>query len=815
MIAHKHLIQAAYWVGPGKGCFLLSKNWEKRSLPPVRIAGEQLVIQNLQPMQPDDIGVFTGHYEERDSIIFCLDPERHPHVDFKHNPVRVAGIFNNWGRSEDASSFELSASYGPSGRPLYTVAIPRDQIIKDKKEIAFKFVTRSWHWLTPLRCSPNLSKDKSGHLNYTLNFFQTGRHAFTFEVTKERGMDQNATLIWDNDLATPIRPGLFFYDLKSDTECGLLFSANTVTFRLFAPRATRVCLEIHTSTNPKRSRHDLILSNDQVTWEISLTGDLHGSYYSYYVDGPNDKCTTHFDFTLPLLDPYAKATVGPQGPAIILDPAKDHTPNKKYDPPRWEDLNILECHVRDLTQLSPVKLNKNQRQGFTGVTQLLNQKNNYLKEIGVNALEFQPVQQFDSAQTSQYHWGYMTNAYFAPCAWYGTDPLNASQNREFRDMVEACHQNNLSVIIDVVYNHVGEPPNLLSIDKAYYFHLDEAGKLINWSGCGNTLRSESAMSQRLIIESLTHLIEHYAVDGFRFDLAELISIEVLKKIGDALKTIKPSIILIAEPWSFRGSIQWDTRMAGYSYWNDGFREFAREYVLGKSDSATLAYYAEGCIEHMSDWPSQSINYVESHDDRCWIDQITENQDYNGETPTHNDTLRTHMMVALLYTSLGIPLLSSGQDFMRSKKGRNNTYLRGDVNALDYKRIERYQRTHNYFKKWIAFRQSSFGKILRLSKNPKNGYLRFFNCDDDCDSATALLFNADCQLGNTQILLALNPHSKTHRIQLHDLACEDWRPVASIEEFDLNGINDTQLKSREKCIHIEPMNLGLWLRAEEL
>ena len=151
--------------------------------------------------------------------------------------------------------------------------------------------------------------------------------------------------------------------------------------------------------------------------------------------------------------------------------------------------------------------------------------------------------------------------------------------------------------------------------------------------------------------------------------------------------------------------------------------------------------------------------------------------------------------------------------MRSKKGYNNTYLRGDVNALDYHRIERYQRTHQYFKKWITFRQSSFGKIFRLSKNPTNGYLRFFNCDDNCSSATALLFNADCQLGNKQILLALNPHSETHRIQLHDLAFEDWRPIATIEEFDLNGINDIQLNSSERCIDIEPMNLGVWLRAE--
>ena len=129
MIPHDYSIQSAFWVGPGKGCVLLSKNWKERSLPPIRISGKRLLLHNLQPMHADKIGVFTGYYEEKHSIIFCLDPDRHPHVDFKHNPVRVAGIFNNWGRSEDASSFELSPSNSTSGKALYTVAIPRDRLI--------------------------------------------------------------------------------------------------------------------------------------------------------------------------------------------------------------------------------------------------------------------------------------------------------------------------------------------------------------------------------------------------------------------------------------------------------------------------------------------------------------------------------------------------------------------------------------------------------------------------------------------------------------------------------------------------------------
>jgi pullulanase len=102
----------------------------------------------------------------------------------------------------------------------------------------------------------------------------------------------------------------------------------------------------------------------------------------------------------------------------------------------------------------------------------------------------------------------------------------------------------------------GEPNHLLHIDKAYYFQLDEAGNLTNWSGCGNDLRCDTPMGRRLIIDSLTHLVETYDVDGFRFDLAELIGVEVLREIEAALKRVKPSIVLIAEPWSFRGHIAW-------------------------------------------------------------------------------------------------------------------------------------------------------------------------------------------------------------------------------------------------------------------
>jgi pullulanase/glycogen debranching enzyme len=405
----------------------------------------------------------------------------------------------------------------------------------------------------------------------------------------------------------------------------------------------------------------------------------------------------------------------------------------------------------------------------------------------------------------------MTNNYFAPCAWYGSDPASASQNAEFREMVEACHRRDLSVIVDVVYNHVGEPPHLLFIDKAYYFHVDADGSLINWSGCGNVLRAESAMALRLIIESLVHLVEAYEVDGFRFDLAELIGIEALKRIGDALRAVKPSIVLVVEPWSFRGSIQWDARMAGFAFWNDGFREFLKTYVRGHGNADGLYYFAKGSLDHMAAWPSQSVNYVESHDDRTWIDDITENDGQNGEHPTYNDIQRTHIMAALLYTSVGIPLLSCGQDFLRSKLGVSNTYLRGDLNALDYDRIGHFGQTHFYFRQWIAFRRSEWGAVLRLKENPGDGYLRVFKCENGERSAAALLFNADRALGPRQVLLALNPHFDEARIHLHDSDGEGWKELADVRNFNFEGIMNGRLDVGGRNLHIGPMDLGLWVR----
>jgi pullulanase len=374
-------------------------------------------------------------------------------------------------------------------------------------------------------------------------------------------------------------------------------------------------------------------------------------------------------------------------------------------------------------------LGADERFGFAGLKKWVESEDFYLKKLGVNCVELQPVQEFDSRTRDEYHWGYMTVNWFSPASAYSNDPVTASGVKELQELVAAFHRQGMAVVLDVVYNHVGEPAHLLFVDKLYYFELADDGSLLNWSGCGNDTRCRSAMTKRLIIDSLIHLIEVYGVDGFRFDLAELLGVPVLREIEAAVKRVKPDAILIAEPWSFRGHIAAALRQTGWTSWNDGYRNFVRGWVRGAGSADKLEYFLKGSPWHFAAWPAQTINYVESHDDRTWIDEITEHAGNNGDRPTLNDIRRSHLMAAVLFASIGIPMLSAGQDFLRSKHGVNNTYQRGDLNALDYRRLARYRGTHRYFAEWIAFRRSPAGKHFRHWTRPGEGYFRSFVGND--------------------------------------------------------------------------------------
>lgn len=814
MASRANTLASATLESPTRGVIELQRDWRGKSVPVFVIAGGALRMRRLERVPTSKFGLEAGYHFPQEGVIeFLLDPADYPGLDPQVDDVRVAGEFNGWRGAE-----ELGWTMKPrslAGRPVLAWSGPAEPVLAGGRR--FKFVTAGHRWLPVPWGAPGVERDEGGNLNRVIDPERTGCHLFGFELEAPADLSVSLTVRWAEGHAgdqVPLRPGGFFYDLASELPLGVYPQRGQTVFRIFAPRAKSVelavCAALAEQDRPHRYRLARRADADGAAgvWELTLEGNLHGWFYWYQVDGPRDAFGA-FDPKRRVLDPYALATVGREGPGIILDRARLNpvAAARDFKTPAWHDLVICEAHVRDLAAGAPVAADENERRGFAGLKKWVESEEFYLSRLGVNCVELQPLQEFDNRTREEYHWGYMTVNYFAPASAYATRPDAASGVRELQDLVRAFHARGIAVIVDVVYNHVGEPAHLMFLDKLYYFEQDAAGQLSNWSGCGNDLRCSAAMAKRLVIDSCAHWLEVYGVDGFRFDLADLVGVAVLKDVEVALKRVKPDVILIAEPWSFRGHAAGELRDTGWASWNDGYRNFLRDYVHGGGSRETLEYFLKGSPWYYAKWPAQTVNYTESHDDRCWIDVITENPNNDGHWPTANDRRRTHLMAALLFVSVGIPMICEGQDMLKSKHGANNTYQRGDLNALDYERILRFPATHAYFADWIAFRRSETGRLLRHFSRASEGFFQFIWGEGS--AAAAIVFNADLSQGPRRLLFAINPGSGDVMLPVGEWAALPWRQLADQERF-LPADRPAGARRVAEKLFVPALGCGLWL-----
>ena len=814
MASRANALVSATLESPTRGVIELRHDWRGRSVPVFVIAGGAFRMRRLERQATARFGLRAGYHFPKEGVIeFVFDPATQPDLDLERETVHVAGEFNGW-RGAELVEWAMRPRV-LAGRPVLTWSGPAEPVLAGG--LRFKFVTAKHQWMPVPWDAPAVERDPGGNLNRVIDPDRTGCHLFGFELEAPADLSASLTLRWAEGHAgeqVPLRPGAFFYELASDLPLGVYPRADGTVFRIFAPRAKSVelavCGALAEQDRPHRYRLSRRADADGAAgvWEIALEGNLHGWYYWYQVDGPRDPFGV-FDPKKRILDPYALAAVGREGPGIVLDRARIESvsADRSFKTPAWHDLVICEAHVRDLTVRAPVEAGEQERRGFAGLKKWVESDDFYLGRLGVNCVELQPLQEFDNRTREEYHWGYMTANYFAPASAYATRPEAASGVGELQELVRAFHARGVAVIVDVVYNHVGEPAHLMFLDKLYYFEQDAAGQLSNWSGCGNDTRCSAAMMKRLIVDSCAHWLEVYGVDGFRFDLADLVGVPVLKDVEAALKRVKPDVILIAEPWSFRGHAAGELRDSGWASWNDGYRNFLRDYVHGIGARETLEYFLKGSPWYYAKWPAQTVNYVESHDDRCWIDVITENANFDGDQPTVNDRRRSHLMAAVLFSSIGIPMLCEGQDFLKSKHGVNNTYLRGDLNALDYSRIHRFPSTHAYFADWIAFRLSETGRLLRHFSRASEGFFQFVWAENS--NAAAVVYNADLSQGSQRLLFAINPTLADVELPVGEWAASPWRQVADHERFIPP---DRPAASRQVSprLWMPALSCGLWL-----
>ncbi|MFL3659440.1 MAG: alpha-amylase family glycosyl hydrolase, partial [Opitutales bacterium] len=488
MSSETHRITKAFFASLTEGIVELSSDWRALRPPHLSIEGELVGHLDLERLLPSDFAWESRYFVDgQGRAVFVFDPNLYPYVDYDKVGVYVAGPFNGWQEALGQEAWQLKLEE-IDGKAAYVARCPVAAL--GAGEVSFKFVTEGHVWLPVDSEAPNVAHDGDGNRNYVFSDKRSGRHRFRFALQRPVDLSEVHYLIYHGRVHSQrayLEPGPFFYELKSEKPLGAIVGDSETVFRLFAPRAKWVKVGFFMPGETEEAIHWVLMErSEDFVWETSVPRNLAGAYYWFRLDGPDGACSL-FDPKFKILDPYAKATVSREGPGIVVDDG-EYAAMPAFHPAAWQDLVTMEVHTRDLVAGLPEFSDESRPLGFADLERYVKSDAFYPKSLGANALELQPVQENDSQSYGEYHWGYMTANFFSPASSYASDPQSGSQVEEFRSLVNRLHEQGMAVILDVVYNHVGEPAHLMFIDKLYYFHLEQDGTPVNWSGCGNDLR---------------------------------------------------------------------------------------------------------------------------------------------------------------------------------------------------------------------------------------------------------------------------------------------------------------------------------------
>ncbi|MED3599863.1 type I pullulanase, partial [Bacillus thuringiensis] len=490
---------------------------------------------------------------------------------------------------------------------------------------------------------------------------------------------------------------LFYY---SGNDLGNTYTAQHTKFRLWAPTASEAKLVTYKNWNDKIGAEINMQQGEKGTWTAELKGNQKGLLYTYKVK-IGDKWTE-------AVDPYVRAASvnGDKGAVVNLEETnpKKWKVNKKPKFKTPEDAIIYELHVRDLS-IQPESGIK-QKGKYLGVTEKgtkgpegVKTGLDHIKELGVTHVQFLPI--FDYASVNeetlnepQYNWGYDPKNFNVPEGSYSTNPYEPTVRiTELKQMVQTLHDNNLRVVMDVVYNHMynAAESNFHKLVPGYYYRYNEDGTFANGTGVGNDTASERKMMRKFMIDSVTYWAKEYNLDGFRFDLMGIHDYETMNEIRKAVNQIDPSIILHGEGWDLNTPLAAELKanqknaekMKGIAHFNDNIRDGLKGSVFEEKENGFI-----NGKENMEDRikkgitagidydtnsstyqdPEQVLTYVEAHDNHTLWDK------FELTNPGDSDEVRTQMhklSSSILLTSQGIPFLHAGQEFMRTKYGDHN------------------------------------------------------------------------------------------------------------------------------------------------
>jgi isoamylase len=495
-------------------------------------------------------------------------------------------------------------------------------------------------------------------------------------------------------------------------------------------------------------------------WHVRIDGLPDEFAYGYRVDGPKG-IGNRYDPSIVLIDPASRALAcgrpwgNPDGNArrsLLTRVTNDRSDDVNPRIPR-EDTILYELHVRGFT------VDPSSGVRHPGTFAGLVEKIPYLKDLGVTAVEILPIDEFDendcpfvnplTGERLLNFWGYNTIAYSAPKAAYASNWEGIAPLREFCGMVKEFHNEGMEIVLDVVFNHTAEGGengptyHFRGLDNSMYYMLDDKGRYLNFSGCGNTVNSNHPVVRGMLLSCLRNAVAEAGVDGFRFDLASVLGRD---RQGNVL--VEPPVIemisedallmdtkLIAEPWDAGGLYQVGSFPGGprWSVWNGRFRDDVRRFWRGDpgmiSELATRICGSDDLYHGRG--PLHSTNFITCHDGFTLHDLVSYNQKHNEangegnrdgsdhnlswncgvEGPTDDLQVlairrrQARNLMATLLISQGVPMILGGDELLRSQGGNNNAWCQDNPTSwVDWGLVEENGDFLRFVKELISLRR---------------------------------------------------------------------------------------------------------------
>ena len=586
-------------------------------------------------------------------------------------------------------------------------------IIYDAKDLSFTL--ESDDQVIPLTIQT--CKSSTEHCLYSLTLeedIDLEQHYLVYD------QDRNKTVLaFRHIVQEPIFDQTFDYD---QDDLGATYSSKATSFAFWAPISEQVLIKL--KKDGKETVWPL-LRQEKGVWKTTIPGDWERASYTYLhkVNGP----------WLEVHDPYALSSEANSGASFIIDPKKLlNTTGVKRAKTQLSPTKavIYEMSVRDFSSQKDAGFKEPSTfRALTESPKLGKRKigMQHLLDLGITHIQLMPVYDFGSVDEKHpeqvYNWGYDPVQYNVPEGSFASDPEDPyARILELQETIATYHEADMSLIMDVVYNHVYDADSFAfeKIVPGYFYRLNEQKQRTDGTFCGNDVASERAMVRRFIKHSVKQWVNLYGFDGFRFDLMGILDIQTMNELAEELKESYPNVYLYGEGWKMATGLDSEllahqynaAELTDYGFFSDNFRDTIKGTILNKqrltgfewTSSMANILTANVGLETASHFqsPQQAINYTECHDNATVFDYF-KMEDPNISPKERLASARLALHLVLL--AQGVPFLHSGQEFFRHKDLLDNSYNIPDtINRLDWQSLLNYEEDVDFIRELISFRK---------------------------------------------------------------------------------------------------------------